>query len=67
MPYSDRTVNRAPSEPLLARLVVIEMTPDAAREPYSVDAAAPFTTSTLSMSAGLMSAMLEPRTMPSTM
>jgi hypothetical protein len=44
-----------------------EITPLAAREPKSVAAAAPLTTSTLSMSAGLMSAMLEPSTTPSTM
>jgi hypothetical protein len=43
-------------------LVVISMTPACAREPYSEAAAAPFTTSMLSMSLGSMSEML-PREM----
>jgi hypothetical protein len=42
----------APARP---RLVVITMTPFAASVPYSVAADGPFTTSTLSISSGLMS------------
>ena len=43
------------------------ITPLAAREPYSEAAAAPFTTSTLSMSSGLMSGSPPLTIMPSTM
>ncbi len=46
--------------PLLAFLVVIMMTPLAAREPYRAEAAAPFNTLMDSMSSGLISAAALP-------
>ena len=49
-----------PEPALRPDLVVIEMTPFAAREPYNDAAAAPSTISTLSISAGLMSASVPP-------
>ena len=56
-PYSLRTVTASlPSGSLSPRLVKIWTTPFAALDPYNDDAAAPFTTSTRSMSCGLMSA-----------
>src|SRR5688572_23792 len=65
-PVSDRTLKRAPCCAVAPDLVVIWMTPFWARAPYVEDAAAPFTTSMLSMSWGLMS-FIEPFiTMPST-
>src|SRR6476661_5330198 len=48
-PASLRMLNEIPSREL-PRLVLMLMTPDAAAVPYSVDPAAPFTTSTDSMS-----------------
>jgi len=59
-----RTASALP--PRAPFLVVIAMTPAAAREPNSVDAAAPLTISTDSMSYEFRSAMLDPRTTPST-
>src|SRR5438093_1560562 len=56
-PYSFRTVTTSfPSGSLSPRLVKICTTPFAAFDPYRDDAAAPFTTSTRSMSSELMSA-----------
>src|SRR5881396_2723769 len=55
-PYSLRTVTESlPSGMRSPRLVKIWTTPFAASEPYRDDAAAPFTTSTRSMSSELMS------------
>src|SRR5260370_10435470 len=56
-PYSLRTVTEsAPSAIREPRLVKIWMTPLAASDPYSDEAAAPFTISMWSMSSELMSA-----------
>src|SRR5260370_37394308 len=56
-PYSLRRVTaRAPSGILAPRLVKIWITPLAASEPYSDEAAAPLMISTWSMSSELMSA-----------
>src|SRR5437773_2021609 len=67
VPASFRKWNVAPSSARRADLVVMLITPLAARDPYSDAAAAPFTTSTLSMSSALMSGS-PPLTMaPSTM
>jgi hypothetical protein len=66
-PNSVRAVMRVfPISMLLPRAVRIWITPLAAREPYSEAAAAPLTTSMLSMSSEAMSAGLEPRITPST-
>src|SRR3989475_7387256 len=55
-PYSLRTVTESwPSGMRSPRLVKIWTTPFAASEPYKDEAAAPFTTSTRSMSSELMS------------
>src|SRR5665213_984561 len=57
MPSSDRKVNCVCPEGMpVPRAVVIWMTPAAARDPYKDAAAAPLTTSTLSMSSELRSA-----------
>src|SRR6266480_7962643 len=67
-PYSFRTVTASrPAASLSPRLVKIWMTPFAALEPYSDDAAAPFTSSTRSMSCELMSARPCRVMVPSTM
>src|ERR1019366_9248338 len=55
-PNSVCTLKRTPSPDALPLFVVTEITPYPARDPYSDAAAAPFTTSMLSMSFGLMSA-----------
>src|SRR5207245_8636801 len=67
-PYSLRTVTTSlPSGMRSPRLVKICTTPLAAFEPYRDDAAAPFTTSTRSMSSELMSARPKCVIVPSTM
>src|SRR5438552_9469328 len=67
-PYSLRTVTESlPSGMRSPRLVKIWTTPFAASEPYSDDAAAPFTTSTRSMSSELMSESPCRTIVPSTM
>src|SRR5438034_4089923 len=67
-PYSFRTVTASrPSASLSPRFVKIWITPFAASEPYSDDAAAPFTSSTRSMSCELMSASPCRVMVPSTM
>ena len=67
-PYSLRTVTTSlPSGTRSPRFVKIWTTPFAASEPYSDDAAAPFTTSTRSMSSELMSARPCRVMVPSTM
>src|SRR6266581_9088618 len=67
-PYSLRTVTTSlPSGTRSPRFVKICTTPFAASEPYSDDAAAPFTTSTRSMSSELMSARPWRVIVPSTM
>ena len=52
---------RAPVEPFL---VVIMMTPFAARDPYRAAAFGPFSTDMVAMSAGLMSLIALPRSYP---
>src|SRR5579862_6537579 len=52
--FCDRLHFGAPTRP---RLVVMTMTPDDALEPYMADADAPLSTSIVSMSLGLMSAI----------
>ena len=67
MPYSTLARNFTPSLWFLPERVVIWMTPLPAREPYSDEAAAPFTTSMFSMSCGLMSCRPPCDTTPSMM
>src|SRR5256885_891334 len=67
VPTSLRKWNVTPSRARRPDRVVMLITPLAAREPYSEAAAAPFTTSTLSMSSGLMSGSPPLTIMPSTM
>ena len=67
IPASLWKVNRMPSSARVPRFVVIVMTPLPARAPYSDAAAAPFTTSTFSMSFGLISGRLPLMITPSTM
>src|SRR5512133_1711765 len=66
-PYSAFTRNLMPSCEFLPERVVIWMTPLPARDPYIDDAAAPFTTSTFSISCGLMSCRPPCETTPSMM
>ncbi len=66
-PASLRTSNFTPSMLRRADLVVMLMTPFPARAPYSEAPAAPFTTSTFSMSLGFRSDRLPLMMMPSTM
>src|SRR2546421_12455539 len=67
-PYSLRTVTESlPSGMRSPRLVKIWTTPFAAFEPYRDDAAAPFTTSTRSMSSALMTARPRCVIVPSTL
>src|SRR5213596_1284966 len=66
-PPSLRALNCTPSSARRPDLVVMLMTPLPARAPYSDAPAAPFTTSTLSMSPGLMSGRAPLMITPSTM